>query len=96
MTDEQIQQIDKLVTMFCSAVDNLADLPISDEWAAKWAKEGSELLEANDYFRQSAPAAAPTTVVREVQALADNYELGAFRSGWECACDEFFERLKKP
>lgn len=46
----------RLVDLFCNALDNLGDLPISEEWAAKFCREGEALLEANDYFRAAARA----------------------------------------
>lgn len=47
------QDLNTLVNRYCNLMDNLGDLPIPDleEWAAKHYKEGSALLQKNDYFR---------------------------------------------
>ena len=46
----------ELVSMFCNALDNLGDMPISEAWAADIADRGHKLMEENNYFR-NAPAA---------------------------------------
>lgn len=45
---------DELVSMFCTAIDNLADMPISNDWAADFAERGHKLLADNNYFRNKA------------------------------------------
>ena len=41
----------ELVSMFCNALDNLGDMPISEAWAADIAARGHKLMEENNYFR---------------------------------------------
>jgi len=37
--------------LLSSVADNLGDMPVSDEWAAKTAQRAIAMLERNDYFR---------------------------------------------
>lgn len=70
MNDEQ-KALQRLIGMFCNAVDNLSDMPVSQEWAAGFAKEGMALLEANDYFRASRLAAAARELTNhEIEVIA--------------------------
>lgn len=36
-------RIDELEGLICAAMDNLGDMPISDEWAERWCLEAHEL-----------------------------------------------------
>lgn len=42
---------DALIKLFCNMIDNLSDMPISNEWAYRVSKAGSELLDDQNYFR---------------------------------------------
>lgn len=48
---------EEIGTVLASVADNLGDMPISDEWAAKTAKRAWSLLERNNYFRAAQPVA---------------------------------------
>jgi hypothetical protein len=46
-------EVASMASHFCNAVDNLNDMPVSDQWAANWAQKGVEILEKNNYFKTS-------------------------------------------
>lgn len=48
---------DELISMFCNALNNLGDMPISEEWAASFAERGNKILVENNYFRLPTPPA---------------------------------------
>ena len=49
--DENLRLRDEIASLLSSVADNLGDMPVSDEWAAKTAQRAIALLERNDYFR---------------------------------------------
>ena len=54
--------IEELGALLCSVADNLGDMPVSDEWAAKTSSRAISLLARNDYVRPPdvAPNQTPT------------------------------------
>lgn len=47
----QIEQTNEYINHTLNAVDNLNDMPISEDWAKQWVDKSFKLLERNNYFR---------------------------------------------
>jgi hypothetical protein len=67
---------EEFFSLFCNAVDNLSDMPISDAWANQWAGRAHDMLLKLDYLRNAAlyavlpeaPKAPETDAARDVLA----------------------------